>query len=97
MNEGVIVINQNGLISYVNEKLGEMLEYLPSEIIGHLIWDFVDEANLKVVQEQRIKRRRGESGSYELGLKKRMAKNCLPLPLKHQSWQLMAASRVALG
>jgi PAS domain S-box-containing protein len=77
MNEGVMIINQNGLISYVNEKLGEMLEYLPSEIIGHLIWDFVDEANLKLVQEQRTKRRRGESGSYELGLKKKDGKKLL--------------------
>jgi PAS domain S-box-containing protein len=68
MNEGVIIANEDNVISYVNEKLSEMLGYSQVEIIGHSILEFLDEDNQKIVQEQRIRRGRGESGSYELEL-----------------------------
>ncbi len=76
MNDGVILVDDNGMLSYVNEKLAEMLGYSPSEMIGHHKSEFLDDANLKIVEEQTARRRRGESGSYELGLKK---KNGQPL------------------
>jgi PAS domain S-box-containing protein len=70
MNDGVIVADKNDSIWYVNEKFSEMLGYLPSELIGHNILKFLDEADRKIIQEQRIRRRRGERGSYELGLRR---------------------------
>lgn len=70
MNEGVIVADKNDSIWYVNEKFSEILGYLPSELIGHNILKFLDKADRKIIQEQRIRRRRGERGSYELGLRR---------------------------
>ena len=79
MNDGVIVLDENSSISYVNEKLCEMLGYLASEMIGHPICEFVDETYLKIVQEQTLRRTRGESGSYELGLKRKYGQTLLTL------------------
>ncbi len=79
MNDGVIVGNENDLISYVNDKFSEMLGYSPSEIIGHNLLEFLDEANQKILQEQRLRRRRGENGSYELGLRRKDGRMLLTL------------------
>jgi PAS domain S-box-containing protein len=79
MNDGVILVDENGMLSYVNEKLAEMLGYSPSEMIGHHKSEFLDDANLKIVEEQTVRRRRGESGSYELALKKKNGQHLLTI------------------
>jgi PAS domain S-box-containing protein len=79
MNDGVMIVDENELVWYINEKLGEMLGYSPSEMIGHHTAEFLDETNLKIVQEQRIRHTRGESSSYELGLKKKDGPNLLTI------------------
>lgn len=79
MNDGVIVVDENGLISYVNEKLAEMLGYSLVEIIGHHTSEFLDEANLKIVEEQIDRRKKGESGFYELGLQRKDGENLLTI------------------
>ena len=35
MNEGVVVLDENGIISYVNDKFLEMNGYTQDEVIGH--------------------------------------------------------------
>jgi PAS domain S-box-containing protein len=79
MNDGVILVDENGMLSYVNEKLAEMLGYSPSEMIGHHKSEFLDDPNLKIVEEQTARRRRGESGSYELALKKKDGQHLLTI------------------
>ncbi|HEY9669785.1 MAG TPA: PAS domain S-box protein [Coleofasciculaceae cyanobacterium] len=79
MNDGVIVVDENGLISYVNEKLADMLGYSLVEMIGHHTSEFLDKANLKIIEEQRDRRRKGESGSYELGLQRKDGQNLLTI------------------
>lgn len=71
MNEGLIVVDVNGLITYVNHKHCEMLGYSPSELIKHHMSEFWDEANTNITAEQWAKRQRGESGSFELVFKKK--------------------------
>jgi PAS domain S-box-containing protein len=66
MNEGLGVLNENGFITYVNEKICEMLGYTYDEIIGHHITDFLDEVNQKIFEKQFIERKKGESTPYEL-------------------------------
>jgi len=71
INEGVASSDENGLLSYVNDKFSKMLGYLPEELLGHHLSEFLDESHLQLVQEQLTRRRSGESGSYELALKRK--------------------------
>ncbi len=66
MNEGLAVIDENGLWTYVNDKLCERLGYPRDEIIGHPVTDFLDEKNQKLFKEQKEKRMTGRYGSYEM-------------------------------
>ncbi|NLJ29394.1 MAG: PAS domain S-box protein [Deltaproteobacteria bacterium] len=65
MNEGLEIEDENGVITYVNEKLCEMWGCSREEIIGRSVTEFVEDAQRKVVQEQLAKRDRGEIVSYE--------------------------------
>jgi len=66
MNEGLAVIDENNLWTYVNDKLCERLGYPRDEIIGHPVTDFLDEKNQKLFKEQKEKRRTGRYGSSEV-------------------------------
>ena len=66
MNDGVVIIDKNGFISYINERFSEMTGYSPSEMIGHHYTKFGDEESRKIAQQQIAQRRKGESGVYEL-------------------------------
>jgi PAS domain S-box-containing protein len=79
MSEGVIITNGESLLSYVNEKFSEMLGYSQSELIGHNVLEFLDEANRQIVREQRRERRRGEGGSYELQFRRNDGQRLLTL------------------
>ncbi len=67
MNEGLLVVDENGVLTYVNEKLCEMLGYSRDELVGRLVVEIMDAAHRKTLEEQMAKRRRGEAESYELG------------------------------
>ena len=66
MRVGLSAVDENGVITYANERLSEMWGYPMEEIVGHSTLDFLDEENLKIVKEQLAKRKKGEGGSYEL-------------------------------
>jgi len=66
MNEGLDIVDENGVIIYVNDKLCEMSGYSRDEMIGRPITDFLDKSAQDVYEEQRVMRRKGERGSYEL-------------------------------
>ncbi len=69
MNEGLTVQDENGLITYVNEKFCEMSGYSRDEIIGRSVSDFfnlLDEENQKILKNQIARRIKGERESYEL-------------------------------
>ncbi len=66
MNDGLGIIDKNAVITYVNNRTCEMLEYSRDEIIGHPVTDFLDDANQKILKEQIVIRRKGERGSYEI-------------------------------
>ncbi|MGH7898927.1 MAG: PAS domain S-box protein, partial [Candidatus Binatia bacterium] len=40
-NEGIWVIDERGITTFVNRKVGEMLGYAESEVIGRSIFDFI--------------------------------------------------------
>jgi PAS domain S-box-containing protein len=68
MNEGFRVIDENGMITYVNEKLSEMLGYKVDEMNGHPATEFVDEESRKVWAGEFEKRKNNESSRYEMTL-----------------------------
>ena len=66
MREGFGVLNERHEVTYINKRFCELMGYLPEEMIGRPVAEFVDPENLKILQEQGIRRRKGEKGSYEI-------------------------------
>jgi PAS domain S-box-containing protein len=66
MNEGFGIRDKNGVLTYVNKKFVEMTGYSKDEIIGHNIFELLDETNQLTVKDQMARRARGENKSYEL-------------------------------
>ncbi len=67
-NEGIYIIDDEGIITYVNKKMTDMLGYNPEEGIGRSIWDFISEEDKNIVKQNMEKRRQGINESYELKL-----------------------------
>jgi len=42
MNEGVMLVDREGIIQFVNQRMAQMLGYLPSEVVGKSANSFVD-------------------------------------------------------
>src|SRR5438093_2154648 len=42
MNEGVMLVNKEGMIEYVNQRMARMLGYLPDELAGKAANSFID-------------------------------------------------------
>ncbi|MCU0596104.1 MAG: sigma 54-interacting transcriptional regulator [Desulfobacterota bacterium] len=71
MNEGFGVADEKGVWTYVNEKFCKMVGYSYDEIVGHPVYDWLDEANRRIYEEQSTRRRKGEQQSYEIsGIRK---------------------------
>jgi PAS domain S-box-containing protein len=66
MREGLGIIDTQDRITYVNDRICEMLKMPRKMIEGHLVTDFVDEDNLKVMQQRLADRARGLYEPYEL-------------------------------
>ncbi len=66
MNDGLGIINDKSIFTYVNPKFAQMLDYQPSQIIGKPLTDFIDATNKKILQENIRKRTEGEATQYEL-------------------------------
>ncbi|MGE5473172.1 MAG: PAS domain S-box protein [Ignavibacteriales bacterium] len=64
-NEGIVILNDESMITYVNEKMAMMLKCTKDEIIGKSLRDFTDEDG-KIIFEQKMKKRRqGIDESHE--------------------------------
>ncbi|MCB0156108.1 MAG: PAS domain S-box protein, partial [Anaerolineae bacterium] len=66
MNEGLVILDQNGVIIYINDKYCEMFGYLEAELLGQPVSLLLDEANRLVLQEQIARRQQGVHTPYEL-------------------------------
>jgi formate hydrogenlyase transcriptional activator len=66
MNEGFGAVDEKGVWTYVNEKFCKMLGYSCDEIIGRPTTEWLDEANREILNEQLMRRRRGEQEPYEI-------------------------------
>jgi len=66
MSDGLGVQDENGFITFVNDRLCKILGYSEKEIIGHPVTDFLDEDNQAILKEQMAGRKKGKRGPYEM-------------------------------
>ena len=68
MNEGLGVLDRNGLITYVNDRACEIVGYPREELLGANPLAFLNEENRKILTYEMARSMKGEKGSYELEL-----------------------------
>ncbi len=51
MNEGLVVQNNDGIITFANDRFCAMLAFNPAEIIGHSFADFMDQKNYHFLKD----------------------------------------------
>lgn len=66
MEEGLQIEDENGIITYVNEKLCLMWGMSKEEIVGHPADDFMHHADSESLRERMLKRKEGEIQSFEM-------------------------------
>jgi PAS domain S-box-containing protein len=78
MNEGLGLLDENGVIIYVNDKLGEILGYSKDELVGRTEAEFLDQANRASYEKETERRRRDKKTSCEIEL---LAKDGRRIPI----------------
>ncbi len=63
--EGIWTIDKDGKITYVNSQMAKMLGYSEDEMIGRLLFDFMDERGRNEAKAAKWLRRQGTSGQIE--------------------------------
>jgi len=71
IREGVFLMDDGpGRLTFANPRLGEMLGYVPEEILGRSLFEFMDEEARTGAQAHLEQSRQGQAGVVELKLKK---------------------------
>jgi PAS domain S-box-containing protein len=71
MNDGLGVIDKDGTITLVNNKLCEMFGYSRDELLGSCVTLLLNEANKEVIKEQLAIRRKGGREHYEIEFRRK--------------------------
>jgi PAS domain S-box-containing protein len=71
MNDGLGVLDENGIITFVNDKVCQMTGFSKDEIIGHPVTDFVDGKDRAMYQRHFKEHRDGILDPFELTCLKR--------------------------
>jgi len=64
MNEGLVIVDKNMILTYVNPRFSRMLGYTQKDMIGRHVSYFFNQENFEVVREQFVKRQKGEDQPY---------------------------------
>lgn len=98
LNHGLIVVNPDGLINFVNPRFCEMLGYSHNEILGHHARDFLEPGNWEILKAQLINGQNGEIKPYELVLTKKQGQKVItlftPMPISNASAQIHSSFAV---
>lgn len=70
-NEGVLVADADSVATFVNKRLTEILGYSQEEMLGVPVTKFLLEDDSDYFHEKLDARRRGESGTYELRVRRK--------------------------
>lgn len=71
MSEGILMQDEKGVITYLNDRFMEVIGYTREEIIGHRLTDILSGERLKIYKQQIARRKKGEQGSYEVSLERK--------------------------
>ena len=66
MNDGFSMIDENGVLTYVNNRFTELLGYAKEEVLGRPVTDFLHKANKKIFEREIYRRKKGQSTPYEI-------------------------------
>ena len=66
MNDGIGIQDENGLITYVNNKFCQMLDYKSDDVIGKPVTNFLDDHNRQILKNQISIRKKGKVKPYEI-------------------------------
>jgi len=66
MNDGIGIQDENGLITYVNNKFCQMLDYKSDDFIGKPVTNFLDDHNRQILKNQISIRKKGKVKPYEI-------------------------------
>lgn len=69
--EGIWILDDRDRTLFINPKLGELLGYSKSEMLGRPVYDFSDEANVAILRSALSRRRRGVKETYSVQLRKK--------------------------
>ncbi|MGB2925085.1 MAG: PAS domain S-box protein, partial [Limnothrix sp.] len=64
-HEGIWLLDQRDVTTYVNPQMAEMLGYLPEEMIGQSLFSFLDQAAIASAQAEFKNRRQGSPSEYD--------------------------------
>jgi PAS domain S-box-containing protein len=70
MNDGLGILDENGFITFANQKICLMMGYTRAEIIGRHVTDFIDADDLQTFQERFQAYRKGIFSAFELTCRK---------------------------
>ncbi|MHC4092578.1 MAG: PAS domain-containing protein, partial [Planctomycetota bacterium] len=66
MNDGLGVLDAQGQITYLNQRLAQILGYSPDELIGRPVVELVDDRERRAFQDRLAGRKKGDETPYEL-------------------------------
>lgn len=85
MNDGLIIVNEEIQLLYVNDRFCNMLSYKNNEVLERSLLDFMDEENQSILKHQMEERKTGRKEAYEIEWikkdKKRISTIVSPQPL----------------
>jgi diguanylate cyclase (GGDEF)-like protein/PAS domain S-box-containing protein len=71
LTEGVWSVDAEARTTFVNRRMAEMLGWLPEEMLGRHVFDFVDESQQEHVQERLARRAAGHTDRDEFRFRRR--------------------------
>ena len=75
MNEGLSVVDQKGIITFVNNQFCNMIGYSGEELLGSHETTLLDKENQKILRKHWSDRMKGNVTPYQLILKRKDGKN----------------------
>jgi PAS domain S-box-containing protein len=63
--EGIWTVDEDAMVTFVNQRMADMLGYDISEILGHAVFEFMDDQSREIAQQSLEKRRQGVEELYD--------------------------------
>lgn len=70
LGQGLAITQNSGYLEYVNLALAQLLGYLPEEMVGHNVREFIAENEIALIEQAIQQRLKGQTPSYEINLKR---------------------------